>query len=1415
LTAIAATTGALLFTTLNHADDPPPDDYPVTASNDMDGDDADDAVDAAPSGDDPNGGDPGFVVVSSSDGGAVTLTGREGGDWFGASVAVAGDLNSDGFADLIVGAPKEQDGEGRAYVFYGPFRDYENPELNVEDADMVFRSPDAGDFEFGTFVRQIADADCDGTPDVGIGGFFFDGQGNQITHSYVVSGATGAPVYHIVGTAPFDPWFEAVGDAEGDGDVDQADLDIVNRNMGRTGADLTMRDGEINGDARVDAADRNLLLANFGFDLFVDIRDCGNGCPQQIPQGFHCVEKCDDEWVVVPINVWPECDPIICPQDSWCAYMIFVLGPAPMQVLSYPPHPIEWESEVLIQVGPGGSGGPAEWTIVQGEELIEILEITYDTIRFRTIDFGNVLIRCTYDPCPGYCVLDIPMSITWVDSDSDGLPDNWEIILGLDPNDPDTNGDGILDGDEDADGDGLSNHNEFIYSTDPLNPDSDGDGVNDGDEVDQGSNPNDPSDEGIAPDPDDLVDVTLQVGDSSGSHSELWLLKVGDIRFKAPGYGEVTPPTTFQFLRGESYPIKLVHLGSNISPPDYDYTTLVTVASEQCASIDDPQNLLGVHWSDECASGCNPAAGKEATLYLPKIELVGSDGESVDNPNVIETAPFVEITNATVLSNGQQVAIAGRVTDNAAPVEAVTIEGQTVQVTQFSGGDTGPFEGVFSATIAYPLPTAPTSYMVEWPDGDFLEDFGNDPIDFTVVSGDWASDGASYGLQSSSPSPVISLANAGVVTRGYGSSEVLLGTADIADILIAHLTQTDLILRIDEASDVLMIVKSTGTEENVVGSMQSPVASDTWNWVAYSLAPNQNGFDVSVTLNDSSGAFTVENVPSGELGVRASSTGVRYDNFYFAKTVLVQQVSKPPVVEEYQYEVVAENSAGEIGIARVSVGLTFSDDGYLVSADVLGSTSVPSELPDASNGVFRVRARGLESDTPSMTGTISTQAGSSVTLNFEQEGDEWLSQGLALVSPQAQPGQNQLQAGFGSSLVAAISAPMACEMQSAASMLQVVDTSGAPVKEFKPSFVVDVEQGIDVAKLFVRATRPGSSGAQLSVQLSSKNNAGEAITPPGQGTFPPSTQAITVYRQSNDENSPNYNIYLSSPAGQAQRPILCVVDGVPASGVGNGIVHYMQTEGGFLIAELGSDKVQVRANSTAIVFLTFDDGPLFGTDDVLDVLDEVDLQGQATFLDVGLHINQTQFSFKQPWRGKKNWTGPEIVQMTRDLGNLVANHSYTHANNQYQQFYANPGGVLADFNQCATTLTNVLGAGGAGYNAHFGRLPGRNTWRAGGVNRTDGDSGPAADLLGANGYSLFGWDSEYRQGAHSEAERTKLLTEVKNRAAGKVSPRKPGKIILLFHDQNHRNSQGGHLPLRLFLQSLKDAKFRFAELDGF
>lgn len=78
-----------------------------------------------------------------------------------------------------------------------------------------------------------------------------------------------------------------------------------------------------------------------------------------------------------------------------------------------------------------------------------------------------------------------------LDSDADGLP-NWrEYLAGTDPLNPDSNGNGVVDGVEegsgaadpanpDTDGDGVANWVEVSAGTDPFRADSDGDGVNDG-----------------------------------------------------------------------------------------------------------------------------------------------------------------------------------------------------------------------------------------------------------------------------------------------------------------------------------------------------------------------------------------------------------------------------------------------------------------------------------------------------------------------------------------------------------------------------------------------------------------------------------------------------------------------------------------------------------------------------------------------------------------------------------------------------------------------------------------------------------------------------------------------------------------------------------------------------------------------
>ncbi len=94
------------------------------------------------------------------------------------------------------------------------------------------------------------------------------------------------------------------------------------------------------------------------------------------------------------------------------------------------------------------------------------------------------------------------------DSDFDGLSDAEEARLGTDPNDPDTDNDGLLDGREagpggtgtdprkrDTDNDDLPDGLETSASgpgTSPVNPDTDGDGILDGVELSHTPTPTDP-----------------------------------------------------------------------------------------------------------------------------------------------------------------------------------------------------------------------------------------------------------------------------------------------------------------------------------------------------------------------------------------------------------------------------------------------------------------------------------------------------------------------------------------------------------------------------------------------------------------------------------------------------------------------------------------------------------------------------------------------------------------------------------------------------------------------------------------------------------------------------------------------------------------------------------------------------------
>ena len=146
------------------------------------------------------------------------LSGEATGDYFGISVAGAGDVNRDGFADVIVGAYQNDAGgldAGRAYVFLGGKTPHDRP-------DLVLTGAGEGD-SFGFSVAAAGDMNQDGYGDVIVGAYHNDAIGANAGRAYVYFGRSrlqSEPGLVLNGEAAGDAFGYSVagaGDVNGDG----------------------------------------------------------------------------------------------------------------------------------------------------------------------------------------------------------------------------------------------------------------------------------------------------------------------------------------------------------------------------------------------------------------------------------------------------------------------------------------------------------------------------------------------------------------------------------------------------------------------------------------------------------------------------------------------------------------------------------------------------------------------------------------------------------------------------------------------------------------------------------------------------------------------------------------------------------------------------------------------------------------------------------------------------------------------------------------------------------------------------------------------------------------------------------------------------------------------------------------------
>lgn len=217
-------------------------------------------------------------------------------------------------------------------------------------------------------------------------------------------------------------------------------------------------------------------------------------------------------------------------------------------------------------------------------------------------------------------------------------------------------------------------------------------------------------------------------------------------------------------------------------------------------------------------------------------------------------------------------------------------------------------------------------------------------------------------------------------------------------------------------------------------------------------------------------------------------------------------------------------------------------------------------------------------------------------------------------------------------------------------------------------------------------------------------------------------------------------------------------------------------------------------SNSRVIYLSFDDGPLSGTLNCFEICRRENVA--ATFFEVGLHQSRSSF-------------GRQMFQQISSYPALftIANHSFTHANNNYLSFYHHPDTALLDFLKAKEILQPAN---------NLTRLPGNNAWNITPVKRASSLVRPLVDKLDSVGMNVIGWDLQWRfNKAGRPVQSPEYMADKVDSLFFHHQTLTKNHLVILMHDHMFRASADS-LKLEQFIQALKQRKnYQFAKLTQY